>query len=64
MGRDRARFDALDVSWDSHRAVDELTRSLDVVHKMGFERTTPVQAGTIPRAMRNQDCVVEVSLHS
>jgi ATP-dependent RNA helicase DDX55/SPB4 len=27
---------------------------------MGFTRTTPVQAGTIPRSMKNQDCVVEV----
>ncbi|RSH94612.1 ATP-dependent rRNA helicase spb4 [Saitozyma podzolica] len=32
---------------------------LDVVHKMGFSNMTPVQAGTIPRAMKNQDCVVE-----
>lgn len=35
--------------------------SLDVVRNMGFTRTTPVQAGTIPRSMKNQDCVVEVS---
>ena len=28
---------------------------------MGFTNLTPVQASTIPRAMKNQDCVVEVS---
>lgn len=33
----------------------------DVVDKMGFQTMTPVQAGTIPRAMKHQDCVVEVS---
>ncbi|ORX33657.1 ATP-dependent rRNA helicase SPB4 [Kockovaella imperatae] len=32
---------------------------LDVVEELGFERTTPVQSGVIPRAMKNQDCVVE-----
>jgi hypothetical protein len=31
---------------------------------MGFSNMTPVQAGTIPRAMKNQDCVVEVGLGS
>ncbi|GMK56613.1 hypothetical protein CspeluHIS016_0304530 [Cutaneotrichosporon spelunceum] len=31
----------------------------DVVAAQGFERMTPVQAGTIPRAVKNQDCVVE-----
>lgn len=25
---------------------------------------TPVQAGSIPRALKNQDCVVEVSFHT
>ena len=35
--------------------------SLDAVDQMGFERMTPVQSGVIPRAMKNQDCVVEVS---
>lgn len=33
----------------------------DVIAAQGFERMTPVQAGTIPRAVKNQDCVVEVS---
>lgn len=33
----------------------------DVIAAQGFERMTPVQAGTIPRAIKNQDCVVEVS---
>ena len=45
---------------DTKKLIDTL-RSLDVIRKMGFERTTPVQAGTIPRALKNQDCVVEVS---
>lgn len=31
----------------------------DVITTQGFERMTPVQAGTIPRAIKNQDCVVE-----
>ncbi|BEI90298.1 uncharacterized protein CcaverHIS019_0303680 [Cutaneotrichosporon cavernicola] len=31
----------------------------DVIAAQGFERMTPVQAGTIPRAVKNQDCVVE-----
>ncbi|ODN80662.1 ATP-dependent rRNA helicase SPB4 [Cryptococcus amylolentus CBS 6039] len=29
------------------------------ITKMGFTKMTPVQAGTIPRAIKNQDCVVE-----
>lgn len=33
--------------------------SLDVINSMGFKNMTPVQAGTIPRAVKNQDCVVE-----
>jgi len=33
----------------------------DVIAQQGWERMTPVQAGTIPRAIKNQDCVVEVS---
>lgn len=33
----------------------------DVIAGQGFERMTPVQAGTIPRAVKHQDCVVEVS---
>ncbi|WVQ83621.1 ATP-dependent rRNA helicase SPB4 [Cryptococcus sp. DSM 104549] len=32
---------------------------MDVITKMGFQNMTPVQAGTIPRAVKNQDCVVE-----
>lgn len=32
---------------------------LDVILQMGFEKMTPVQASTIPRAIKNQDCVVE-----
>ncbi|WWC87839.1 uncharacterized protein L201_002733 [Kwoniella dendrophila CBS 6074] len=32
---------------------------MDVVDKMGFTKMTPVQSGTIPRAIKNQDCVVE-----
>lgn len=35
---------------------------LEAVRTMGFERMTPVQASTIPRAVKNQDCVVEVCL--
>ncbi|CAK9783409.1 DEAD-domain-containing protein [Cutaneotrichosporon oleaginosum] len=31
----------------------------DVIAALGFDRMTPVQAGTIPRAIKNQDCVVE-----
>jgi superfamily II DNA/RNA helicase len=34
----------------------------DVIAQQGWERMTPVQAGTIPRAIKNQDCVVEVRL--
>lgn len=34
----------------------------DVIAAQGFERMTPVQSGTIPRAIKHQDCVVEVSL--
>lgn len=33
--------------------------SMDVINTMGFKNMTPVQAGTIPRAVKNQDCVVE-----
>lgn len=33
----------------------------DVIAQQGWERMTPVQAGSIPRALKNQDCVVEVS---
>lgn len=40
------------------RADDECSR--DVIDKLGFQTMTPVQAGTIPRAMKHQDCVVEV----
>jgi ATP-dependent RNA helicase DDX55/SPB4 len=36
----------------------------DVIAAQGFDRMTPVQAGTIPRAVKNQDCVVEVSTPS
>jgi superfamily II DNA/RNA helicase len=43
------------------KAGNELMDRRDVVDKMGFEAMTPVQAGTIPRAMKHQDCVVEVS---
>ena len=46
-----------------HYPLDQISLtlgSLDVVHKMGFSNMTPVQARTIPRAMKNQDCVVEV----
>ncbi|ADV25323.1 ATP-dependent rRNA helicase SPB4 [Cryptococcus gattii E566] len=32
---------------------------MDVINTMGFKNMTPVQAGTIPRAVKNQDCVVE-----
>ncbi|WVF67158.1 hypothetical protein IAT40_001904 [Kwoniella sp. CBS 6097] len=32
---------------------------MDVINKMGFVNMTPVQSGTIPRAIKNQDCVVE-----
>ncbi|KAK8861532.1 hypothetical protein IAR55_002354 [Kwoniella newhampshirensis] len=32
---------------------------MDVINKQGFVNMTPVQAGTIPRAIKNQDCVVE-----
>ncbi|WVR03847.1 hypothetical protein IAU60_000844 [Kwoniella sp. DSM 27419] len=32
---------------------------MDVIHKMGYSKMTPVQSGTIPRAIKNQDCVVE-----
>ncbi|WRT65654.1 uncharacterized protein IL334_002599 [Kwoniella shivajii] len=32
---------------------------MDVINKMGFKNMTPVQSGTIPRAIKNQDCVVE-----
>ncbi|TXT10944.1 hypothetical protein VHUM_01695 [Vanrija humicola] len=31
----------------------------DVIAQQGFSNMTPVQAGTIPRALKNQDCVVE-----
>lgn len=33
----------------------------EVIAQQGWERMTPVQAGSIPRALKNQDCVVEVS---
>ncbi|WWC68673.1 uncharacterized protein I206_102606 [Kwoniella pini CBS 10737] len=32
---------------------------MDVINKNGFTKMTPVQSGTIPRAIKNQDCVVE-----
>ncbi|WWC60263.1 uncharacterized protein I303_102830 [Kwoniella dejecticola CBS 10117] len=32
---------------------------MDVINKNGFAKMTPVQSGTIPRAIKNQDCVVE-----
>ncbi|CAD6566437.1 MAG: ATP-dependent rRNA helicase spb4 [Tremellales sp. Tagirdzhanova-0007] len=32
---------------------------LEVIQKMGFDNMTPVQSSTIPRALKNQDCVVE-----
>ncbi|WVN85706.1 uncharacterized protein L203_100856 [Cryptococcus depauperatus CBS 7841] len=32
---------------------------MNVINKMGFTNMTPVQAATIPRAIKNQDCVVE-----
>lgn len=38
-----------------------MTVSMDVIRSSGFANMTPVQAGTIPRAIKNQDCVVEVS---
>lgn len=41
-----------------------LINSRDVVDKMGFVAMTPVQAGTIPRAMKHQDCVVEVGSYT
>lgn len=50
---------------DVRGSICDVTRahgSLDVVRDMGFTRTTPVQAGTIPRAMKHQDCVVEVGM--
>ncbi|OCF57959.1 ATP-dependent rRNA helicase SPB4 [Kwoniella mangroviensis CBS 10435] len=31
----------------------------EVIDQMGFSKMTPVQSGTIPRAIKNQDCVVE-----
>jgi len=40
-----------------------MINSLEVINKLGFARMTPVQASTIPRALKNQDCVVEVSYH-
>ena len=61
MGFVRASSYALDVS-DFICDVTRAHGSLDVVRDMGFTRTTPVQAGTIPRAMKHQDCVVEVGL--
>ena len=36
----------------------------EVIAQQGWERMTPVQAGSIPRALKNQDCVVEVSTGS
>ncbi|WWC97003.1 hypothetical protein V866_003880 [Kwoniella sp. B9012] len=32
---------------------------IEVIDRMGFSKMTPVQSGTIPRAIKNQDCVVE-----
>ncbi|WVW80096.1 hypothetical protein I302_102069 [Kwoniella bestiolae CBS 10118] len=32
---------------------------MEVIDKMGFSKMTPVQSGTIPRAIKNSDCVVE-----
>ena len=61
MGVTRSAIDTLDVSWSTLQNPDVADDSLDVVRDMGFTRTTPVQAGTIPRAMKHQDCVVEVS---
>jgi len=62
VGVNRSSLTALDVN----RLLSVLDAadvdSLDVIHKMGFEKMTPVQASTIPRAMKNQDCIVEVGL--
>ena len=53
------------VSGISPRAFEALTPALsewilDAMSNMGFSRTTPVQASTIPLFMGNKDVVVEV----
>ena len=52
----------MDVSAHLIFTISLTQRSLDVIQKMGFDNMTPVQASTIPRALKNQDCVVEVNL--
>jgi superfamily II DNA/RNA helicase len=63
MGHSEPTIDPLDVRMTSPLEAP-LTIRLDVIRNMGFERMTPVQAGTIPRAMKHQDCVVEVSTNT
>lgn len=73
MGQAQPAVEPLDVSASSYTTgsaarpaivylLEGLISSLNVIHDMGFTNMTPVQAGTIPRAVKNQDCVVEVSL--
>ncbi|ORY27454.1 P-loop containing nucleoside triphosphate hydrolase protein [Naematelia encephala] len=58
MDRSQGTAPAFGGSWS--KLSPPLTPSiLEAVHSMGFTNMTPVQAGTIPRAMKNQDCVVE-----